>query len=382
MEMMGYLRRNGKKGIRNLLVVASTVACSNSVARRVAQITDTVVINHESGCMDPTEKINRTRLILKRIAEHPNVGAIVFIGLGCENIDAEEIAKELEVTADKPIGWVRIQDEGGTTKTIEKAVDIVNKFETILDTQKRVPMDPSELCIGVQCGGSDWTSALAGNTSIGYVVDKLIDNGGTVLYGRIEGIIGSERVLASRSACPEVGKSIMEMVMRLKEDFYLENGQYIEDINPTPGNKAGGITTLLEKSVGNIKKSGTCPITGIIRFGEQIPDRGMWFLDAKIPGPDIYGLSAYAIHGCHLTIFSSGLGNPIGCAIIPALKLTGNAETFQKLEENFDFDASPIIRGVSIEKVGVDLYNLMIKIVNGQLTRAELLDFQEFGFPY
>lgn len=381
MQLTGYPRKIGPKGIRNHLVILSTVACGNSVVMRAAYRMGAVPITHESGCMDSTEKIDRSRLIIKRIAEHPNVGGLVLVGLGCENIDAFSLAKELEETG-KPIRCMRIHDIGGTSDCVEEAVRLGNEIKAILDAQVRVPMDPSELQFAVQCGGSDWTSALAGNTSIGHAVDRLITDGGRVLYGRIEGLPGSEGILARRAVTPEVGRQIIEMVNRLREDFYRQNGQYIEDINPTPGNKAGGITTLLEKSVGNIKKAGTSQVSGIIRFGDKLPGPGLWFLDAKLPGPDMFGLSAYAIHQSHLTLFSTGVGNPIGNAIMPAIKLTGNSETYTKQRENFDFNASRIIGGEPIELIGEELYQLALQVANGKLTRAEELGFDEFGFIY
>lgn len=381
MELLGYPRKNGSKGIRNYLVIVSTVACGNSVVLRTAANIGAVPITHESGCMDPTEKINRSRLIIKRIIEHPNVGAAVIVGLGCENIDAEELTNELKETG-KTIRWMRIHDIGGTTDCIKEATRLAEELKAELDKQEKVPMHPSELQFAVQCGGSDWTSALAGNTSIGHAVDRLIENGGKVLYGRIEGLPGSEGILAKRAVTPEVGQQIIEMVNRLRAEFYEKNGQYIEDINPTPGNKAGGITTLLEKAVGNIKKAGSSQVSGIIHFGDKLPGPGLWFLDAKIPGPDMFGLSAYAIHQCHLTLFSTGVGNPIGNAIMPAIKLTGNSETYSKQLENFDFNASRIMDGEPIEKVGEELYQLALEVANGKATKAEEFGFQEFAFPY
>lgn len=380
-ELTGYKRSNGKIGIRNHILVISTVACVNSVVNKIAQATETIPIIHESGCMDAKDKLERTKLCLIRAGQHPNVGGVLIVGLGCEHISAEEITDEI-VAASLPVKQVMVQNEGGSVSAIKKGIEMINEIKKIVSKHERVRIDKKDLIIGVQCGGSDWTSVIAGNTAIGYAVDSLIREGGSVLYGRIEGLPGSEGILAKRAVNKEVGRQIIEMVKKIKEDFFLENGQRIEDMNPTPGNKAGGITTLVEKSIGNVKKGGTSPIQGIIKFGEKIPHPGMWFINAKIPGPDIYGLSAYAIHEAHATLFSSGLGNPIGCALTPVIKLTGNPHTFSHQKENFDFNAGQIIEGKSIEEVGEELYQLFLEVVNGRKTITEELGYVEFSIPY
>lgn len=380
-ELTGYLRPNGKIGIRNHILVISAVSCSNTVAEKIARATDTIPIVHDSGCMDYEEKIKRTKLCLIKAGQHPNVGGVLVVGLGCEQISAVELATEIE-TAGKPVRHIQIHKEGGSISAIRKGIELVKEIQKTVSQDKKVPIARKDLVIAVQCGGSDWTSAIAGNTSIGYAVDSLIRDGGSVLYGRIEGLPGSEGILAKRAVNPEVGNAILKMVSDLKEDYFRQYGQRIEEVNPTPGNKEGGITTLVEKSIGNIKKGGTSQIQGLLKFGEQIPHPGMWFINARLNGPDMYGLSAYAIHGAHVTIFSSGLGNPIGCAFTPVIKLTGNSSTYAHQKENFDFNAGQIIEGKSIDETGEELYQLLLDVAGGKLTITEELGYTEFAIPY
>ena len=380
-RLTGYLRPNGKVGIRNYILVISTVACGNTVVTKIAHETDGIPIIHDSGCMDNKEKINRTKLALIRAGQHPNVGGVLVVGLGCEQIFAKEIVTEIE-SVGKPVEQVSIQKEGGTVAAVRKGVQLIQNLKKAVSKDKRVPISRQDLVIGVQCGGSDWTSSIAANPSIGYGVDSLIRDGGSVLWSRIEGFPGSEGILAKRAVNSNVACAIVKMVNDFKEDYFRQYGHRIEDVNPTPGNKEGGITTLVEKSIGNVKKGGTSIIQGLLRFGDLIPHPGLFIINTRLNGPDIYGLSTYAIHGAHISLFSSGLGNPIGCAFTPVIKLTGNSSTYTHQKDNFDFNAGQIIEGRSIEETGEDLYNLLLEVARGRLTKTEKLGHVEFAIPY
>ena len=199
----------------------------------------------------------------------------------------------------------------------------------------------------------------------------LLKNGGTVLISEVDGFLGSEHVVVDRSINKKVGVEILDMITELREDYMKQYGQTIEEVNPSPGNKAGGITTLVEKSMGNIKKMGSALIQGIIKVGEKVPYQGLWILDCRAEGPDSFVTTAFAMSGAQITAFSTGKGTPLGNAVMPLIKITGNPETFKSLNDIMDFNAGRIILEEDINTVGADLYREVIKVANGSETKSE-----------
>lgn len=366
----GYLRSDGSVGIRNYILVVSTVQCANNVAIRIAERSNAVSIVHDYGCMEFEENSNRTELGLIKACENPNVYGIVLVGLGCEQVDVNELYQHFE-GLNKPVYKILIQEEGGPKQAIAKGIEFANKLEEASTLLNREAVEVDKLVVGVQCGGSDWTTALAGNTVIGAMTDLIVNNGGTVLMSEVAGFPGSEHVVASRAINKNVGIDILDMVTELREDYVKQYGQTIEEVNPTPGNKAGGITTLVEKSMGNIKKMGTVPVQGIIKVGEKIPHPGLWVLDCRAQGPDSFVTTAFAMAGAQITAFSTGRGSPLGNAVMPLVKITGNPETFKSLNGIMDFNAGRTILGEDIKKVGSDLYEKIIEVANGSITKSE-----------
>lgn len=366
----GYLRSDGSVGIRNYILVVSTVQCANNVAIRIAERSNAVSIVHDYGCMEFEENSNRTELGLIKACENPNVYGIVLVGLGCEQVDVNELYQHFE-GLNKPVYKILIQEEGGPKQAIAKGIEFANKLEEASTLLNREAVGVDNLVVGVQCGGSDWTTALAGNTVIGAMTDLIVNNGGTVLMSEVVGFPGSEHVVASRAINKNVGIDILDMVTELREDYVKQYGQTIEEVNPTPGNKAGGITTLVEKSMGNIKKMGTVPVQGIIKVGEKIPHPGLWVLDCRAQGPDSFVTTAFAMAGAQITAFSTGRGSPLGNAVMPLVKITGNPETFKSLNGIMDFNAGRTILGEDIKKVGSDLYEKIIEVANGSITKSE-----------
>jgi len=337
--------------------------------------------------MEFEKDLNRTRLGIVRAGQHPNVAAAVVVGLGCEHLIASEVAAAIEDSG-KPAECILIQEEGGTSATIEKGVSLVHKLRAATSGQQRTPRTLSDLIVGVQCGGSDWTTAIAGNTAIGAMTELVVKNGGTVLITRPEGFPGSEHILAEHAVSREVGKAIFRMVDEMRAEFRARYGQGIEEVNPTPGNKAGGVTTLVEKTMGTIKKAGSAPIQGIIALGQPIPRPGLWILDSRARGsggaggPDAFMLTALAMQGAHLAVFSTGRGTPVGSAVMPVVKITGNPDTYRRLKENMDFNAGVILQnGATIEETGKELYRLVLEVANGKLTRSETLGHFEYSIP-
>lgn len=369
-NFLGYLRSDGSVGIRNYILVVSTVQCANNVAIRIAEKTNAVSITHDFGCMEFEENSNRTELGLIKACENPNVYGVIIIGLGCEQIDANKLYDHVKCF-NKPVYKILIQEEGGPKQAITKGIEYANKLERESKQEQRNTFGVDKLIVGVQCGGSDWTTALAGNTVIGAMTDLIAQNGGTVLMSEVVGFPGSEHVVADRAVNKEVGIAILDMVTELREDYIKQYGQIIEEVNPTPGNKAGGITTLVEKSMGNIKKMGSVPVQGIIRVGEKVPHPGLWVLDCRAQGPDSFVTTAFAMAGAQMTAFSTGRGSPLGNAIMPLVKITGNPDTYKSLNSIMDFNAGRVILGEDIDTVGEELYKKILEVANGDITKSE-----------
>lgn len=283
---MGFRRANGEVGIRNYILVLSMVNCSNTVAQQIAWETGAHVITHDFGCVEVADQHERTVLALTAAALNPNVYGAVLIGLGCEQTDHNKIKADIEAGGKQAI-YIGIQDAGGPQNAKAQGIEAVKKLMAEAEAQQREEFPLNKLVLGVQCGGSDWTTALSGNATIGAMADLVVAEGGSVIISEVPGFPGSEHVLAERAVTTEVGLQIMQMCDELRDDYLKDHGQKIEEVNPTPGNKMGGITTLVEKSMGNIKKIGKKhPIQGLIRCGEHCPHPGIWILDLRARGID------------------------------------------------------------------------------------------------
>jgi len=376
----GYKRNQNKVGIRNYILIISAVSCINTVSSKIALKTDSIELNHDKGCLESEESHARTILGIASAGKNPNVAGVLVVELGCEFTDSEKLMKAIE-SSGKPVEFLSVQEEGGSPHAIKKGITLINKIkeETRVVKKEKVPVD--KLIVGVQCGGSDWTTPISGNTAIGKMTDLVIQNGGTVLMSEVAGFPGSEGVVANNASTYEKGLEIYNMVDDIREEFLKEHGTTIESINPTPGNKDGGLTTLVEKSMGNVKKMGDSEIQGIITLEDEIPYPGLWIVDARVEGPDQFNTSGFAMLGAHTTVFSTGRGTPIGNAVMPLIKITGNPETYKKLDSILDFNAGTILEGESIDKVGKELYELLLDVANGKLTKSEINENFEFVIP-
>ncbi len=379
-EIQAFSRPDGQVGIRNLVLVLSMVSCSNTVVSRIAQKTGAIPITHEQGCVEFEEDHRRTRLALEAAGRNPNVYGVLLVGLGCEQTSLAGVKKAI-AQAGKPVEGILIQDEGGSPQAEARGVEIVRKLQEEAGKQRRVPCGAEGLVVGVQCGGSDWTTAVAGNTVIGAMADHVIENGGSVLMSEVMGFPGSEHIVAANAVNREVGLRILDMVSDLRAEYVELYGQTIEEVNPTPGNKAGGITTLVEKSMGNVRKMGNSPVQGVLQLGDPIPRPGLWVVDNRAQGPDPFNVTGFAIQGANVTVFSSGRGSPVGSAVMPVIKITGNPATFRKLESITDFNAGVVVEGKPIPETGRALYEFLLEVAEGRLTRSELNGDMEFTIP-
>jgi altronate dehydratase large subunit len=376
-SILGYVRPDGKVGIRNHLLVMSTVICSSFVARRIAdQVQGAVAIENPFGCGQLEPDLEITRRTLVNTAKNPNVGGVLVVGLGCEQIQADDLVREIEKTG-KPVEKVVIQEEdGGTPAAIEKGVRLLRKMAEEVLSQRPEEVDMSNLVLGVECGGSDATSGLASNPVVGYVADRVVDLGGTVILSETPEMIGAEDILANRAVSREVGERIVRTVRRWVELAASYNVDLV-GTQPAPGNIAGGISTIEEKSLGAIIKGGSRPVQGMVDYAEEVRGKGLWLMDT--PGYDIMSVVGMVAGGATLVIFTTGRGTPTGNPIAPVIKVTANPQTARKMRENIDFDASTVILGQeTIEQAGERLFKLVIDVARGKPTRAELLGFREF----
>jgi len=377
MQIKGYARPNGDYGIRNHLLIIPTVICSNQVSNRIMQmVPDTVAIPHQHGCSQIGADKERTFETLAGTGKNPNVGAVLIVSLGCEVVDPYELAREIGKTG-KRVEVIDIQECGGSIKSIQRGAELAREMRRELDAMQPEPVPAGILRIGVKCGGSDATSGIASNPALGVASDLLIAEGGTVVISETTEIIGAEHVLARRCATPEVADQLYRFVERFEREV-ARMGADMRGGNPSPGNIAGGLSTIEEKSLGCISKCGTAPIVGAFEYAAPIPGKGLYFMDS--PGNDIECVSGMAASGVHLVCFTTGRGTPTGAPVVPVIKITGNKLTYERMTDNMDVDVSGILDGVlGMEEAGRLIWNEILETANGKLTKAEILGHTEFS---
>jgi len=373
----GYQRANGEYGIRNHLLVIPTVICANQVCNRISQtVPGTVSIPHQHGCSQIGADKVRTFETLAGTGKNPNVGAVIIVSLGCEVIDPHELAKDIGATG-KPVEVIDIQEVGGSVKAIQKGIEIAKRLRAELDQLPIVNMPISKLRIGVKCGGSDATSGMASNPALGVASDILIEKGGTVVISETTEIIGAEHVMAARCSSKEVADKLYHFIERFEIEIN-RMGADMRGGNPSPGNIAGGLSTIEEKSLGCISKCGTSPLVGAFEYAEAIPGKGLYFMDS--PGNDIECVSGMAASGVHLVCFTTGRGTPTGAAVIPVIKITGNERVFKSMNDNLDVDVSAMLAGtLGLNEAGESIWQEIVEVADGKETKAEILGHQEFS---
>lgn len=374
MQFQGYRRANGKVGSRNHVAIIPSVVCANDVAIAIAnQVNNTRALLHHQGCCQMPPDLERVTDALIGLGCNPNVGAALIVSLGCEGTDVERLEQSIRSNG-TPVEVIRIQELGGTSKAIAAGIEKAQKLALAISGAKREPADISEAVVSIKCGASDATSGLASNCVIGYVADRLVDMGATVIFGETTEFIGAEHILAGRAATPEVGKKIYQIVENM-ENRAKAIGCDMRKGQPTPGNIAGGLSSIEEKSLGAIVKSGTRPIQGVLEYTDRVTDqKGLWIKDT--PGREMEILTGMALSGAQCMMFSTGRGAPQGFPVMPVLKICGNPETYHRMEGDMDFNAGRIVTGeASIAECGEEALERLVAVLSGCETKNESLHY-------
>lgn len=386
----GYRREDGRCGTRNYLAIASTVNCSATTARIVAQqlaqtdladypnIDGIVPLVHKAGCAmafgdSDHHQLNRT---LAGFARHPNVAACLVLGLGCETAQAGYLAEQhglvqlggAEQPEDsRPPMVMNIQDMGGIRKTVDRAAGVLRDLLPLANDVVREPIPVSELKVALECGGSDGNSGITANPAVGVAADMLVARGGTAILSETPEMYGAEHLLTGRAVSRQVGEQLLERI-RWWEEYADKNGVTIDN-NPSVGNKKGGLTTIYEKSLGAIAKAGTSPLRAVYRYAEPVTERGFVIMDS--PGFDPVSVTGKVAGGAQVVVFTTGRGSCFGCKPSPTIKVSTNTLMFDRMSEDMDLNAGTVLEGESVESVGERIFQKIVATASGEQTLSE-----------
>ena len=376
---LGYQRKNGKVGIRNQIAIIPSVFCSAKVAERISyQVPGSVYFRHPVGCSQVGEDLEVTAKTLIAIGNNPNFAGVVVVGLGCERFSPYELAQGIE-PSQKMLETVVIQEEGDSLAAIQKGVRAAKEMQQMASRQTREEFPVSELMIGLNCGGSDMTSGLIANPALGYASDKLVSQGGSSILSEITELIGTEEILARRAVNEDVASAIRETIFRTEDKLRLQTMQSSNQERThliSKGNYDGGLSSVVEKSLGSMKKSGNAPFSGVIAYGYQPVNKGLFLLDS--PGHDGEVSTGEVAAGAHMILFPTGRGTPTGFPGIPVIKITGNPKTYQKMKENIDINAGAVLEGQkTLEQAGEEIYREILEAASGKQVKSEILGHDE-----
>jgi len=383
--MKGYLRSDGRKGIRNVHLVVYLVECAHHVADRIQrpwEETGEVNVVGFSGCYPNVYGVR----MLKALCTHPNVGAVLLVSLGCESIDHAELQEHVEATG-RPVSTIVIQEIGGTETAIKEGRARIEKNLETLNAQTPVDLDWSELCVGTICGGSDGTSGIAANPGIGRAFDRLLDRGATCVFEETGELIGCEHIMADRAETPEAAEQIIAAVAKAGHySSAMGHGSF------SPGNADGGLTTIEEKSLGAYAKSGASKIRGVIKPTEILGGGGLWLMDVVPDGEPKFGFAnindnseimELISSGAQVILFSTGRGSVVGSVISPVVKVCANPETYDRMSGDMDINAGRVVTGTAdLDTIGDEIVDLIEGLANGRKTKSEGLGHQEFVLGY
>lgn len=383
MSIRGYLRKDGRKGIRNVVAVAYLVECAHHVAREITLVErENAHLIGFPGCF-PNDYAQE---MMERLCTHPNVGAVLLVSLGCESFNRYKLEQVIRDSG-RDVETLVIQKEGGTRSAVVKGQAFVAKAVQGLQESLTVPMQISDLVVGTVCGGSDGTSGISGNPAAGRAFDKLVASGATCIFEETGELIGCEDIMSARAATPELGEELRASVTKAAEYYAtLGFGSF------AAGNADGGLSTIEEKSMGAYAKSGASPISGLIKPGDIPPKGGLYLMDVVPDGPVRFGFPNISDNaeivemmasGAHMTLFVTGRGSVVGSALAPVIKIAANPDMYARLHEDMDINAGRIIDGTaSLSEVGDEIFEMVKAVASGVRTKSEDLGHREFILTY
>lgn len=364
----GYLRKNGDVGVRNEVWIIPTVGCVNKVAEAIAKQTGAFAFPHPYGCSQLGDDQATTQKILRGLVNHPNAGGVLVLGLGCENNNLGVFKQTLGKFDPDRVKFLNCQDE---PDEIAAGVAIVRDLQAYAATFTRLPVPVSKLRVGLKCGGSDGYSGITANPLVGRFSDALIGMGGSCVLTEVPEMFGAEHLLMKRCESREVFEKTVALINNFKA-YYTAHGQVCYE-NPSPGNKAGGITTLEEKSLGCVQKGGSAPVVDVLDYGDTVRKNGLSLLNG--PGNDMVACTNLTAAGCHLILFTTGRGTPLG-APVPTVKIATNHTLAEKKPAWIDFDSSPVLNGKDLDR---DFFGLVLSVASGEETRNEINGYREIS---
>jgi len=388
----GYLRADGKAATRNYVGVLTSVNCSALVARMIADhfrdptalapypgVDGVVALTHKSGCSvaDGSMSMRMLRRTLAGYSRHPNFAGVLLVGLGCEDNQIDQLVEEENLQLGDGLAKLVMQETGGTRSSVARGIEMVEAMLERAAKAGRQPLPASELMVGLQCGGSDSFSGITANPALGAAVDRLVACGGTAILAETPEIYGAENLLLERAVSPEVGQRLIGLLDWWAD--YTRNEPQGFDNNPSPGNKAGGLTTILEKSLGAVAKGGSTNLVEVYGYGQPVEKRGLVFMDS--PGFDPMSATGQVAGGANLIAFTTGRGSCFGCRPAPSIKLATNTAMYARMEEDMDINCGAILDGEkSIEEMGEEIFRVMLATASGRPTKSELLGYGEDEF--
>ncbi|HEY3798879.1 MAG TPA: altronate dehydratase family protein [Caulobacteraceae bacterium] len=386
-SFQGYRRASGKVGVRNYLGVLTSVNCSATVARHIAEaaerqgllddypnIDGVVPITHASGCgmSGSGEGFEILKRTLWGTAANPNFGGVLLVGLGCEVMQIGRLRRDYGLTDNETFQSFTIQDTGGTRRAIEEGLERLKAMLPGVGAARRQSVPASELVLGLQCGGSDAWSGVTSNPALGVASDRLVALGGTVILSETPEIYGAEHLLIARAAAPEVADRLRTR-LAWWEDYTARNGASMDN-NPSPGNKAGGLTTILEKSLGAVAKAGGSALNEVVEYAAPIAGRGLVFMDS--PGFDPCSATGQVASGATMIAFTTGRGSAFGCKPSPSIKLSSNSDIYRRMQDDIDIDCGSIATGgATIEAKGAEILDYLLDVASGRRSKSEALGY-------
>jgi altronate hydrolase len=382
----GFRRKNGKVGTRNYIGIMTSVNCSATVASFIAQeinrsgilsdypnIDGVVALTQDNGCVIDYRGVifDTFKRTAWGYATNPNMGGVMMVGLGCEGFQIPRFKEAYKVEEGETFRTMTIQETGGTKKTVAAGVEAVRAMLPAVNAAKRETCSASELILALQCGGSDGYSGITANPALGCAVDILVRHGGTAILSETPEIYGAEHLLTRRAVTPAVGEKLVGII-KWWEDYTARNKMEMNN-NPSPGNKLGGLTTILEKSLGAAAKGGSTPLTAVYHYAEPVTEKGFVFMDT--PGYDPVSATGQVAGGANLMCFTTGRGSAYGNKPCPSIKLATNSDIYRRMIDDMDINCGDIIEGVSLEAKGQEIFDMILKVASGEKTKSEELGY-------